>query len=854
MSSFYIKTLSLFFLISTTFSVKGQNLKEQLIERIEGKKDFTEIVKEVDQFYNELPSDHQTKSFGGIHKLKHIKRLEWYLSGRLDENGYLTNVDSMLAIANKEHIKKFSSSSKAPVLWNSIGPQNSDRGIGRVDRIEFHPTNANIIYAGAPAGGLWRSNDGGNTWNNLTDNIGNPGISGIAINQSNPNIIYILTGDGDSIGFVEAFGYSSSSRGVYRSSDGGVNWTQWNITGLNEEYDGYALILHPTIDGELYVATSKGLYHRFQDLFNNWVWEEEIDGHFWDVEFKPNDPNTVYAAGEGTIWRTVNEGGTWGTTTYTANEAPCSNVERIQLAVTKNNSNTVYALMGPVTSSGIFCGLYKSTDSGNLFDRIRNTPNILGRGSNGLNNVDQSEYDLAIAANPNNVDDIYTGGIQIWRSTNGGSTMNFLNSTYHVDIHDLKYNPVNGNIFAATDGGVYRSTDGGATWIDLSDGLRVSQIYHMSGSYSDPHDLYIGSQDNGIFSREGDTDQYELRSGGDGFASAEMRVAPFKRFFASINRQVIRFSNSGTGWDSNNVSPNGTTGGGAENWFKNIATHNTDNKIALIGSQDIWRSANAASISVDWTNVGASGSWSITNCKSDDDRFYSAGGDSYLSGAGSIYRSDDAGLTWNEIKNTGFPSSFTKITEVAVSPTSSDYVCASFGGFTSGTKVVRSINAGETWVNISYNLPNAPINCVEINDGLDVYVGTDIGVYRLPFGQTTWSYVSPTIPQVPITDIILDDENALIYASTFGRGVYRSSLADLDCISDHNLFLALNAIKNYEADNVITSTSFINSYATIQMKAGEAVILKPPFKTDSGVNLLRAYIGGCNDNFYSSDQ
>jgi len=851
-----INSIVLLLVLFSTSQLVGQQLKEQLLERVNEKKDMSEIVREIDQFYREIPRDHMTKAYGGIPKMKHLKKWEWYLSGRLDESGNVANVDSLMNIAEQTHERRFKTGEgRAPVLWQFVGPTNYSRGIARVDRLAFHPTNEDIIYAGTPRGGLWRTTNGGNSWTNITDNINNPGISGIAINQSNPNIIYIMTGDADSAGFVEIFGYKQSSRGIYRSSDGGNTWIQWDILGLDDPYDGYQLILHPNNDGDLYAATSKGLWHRVQDIFGNWVWEFEIDGHFWDVKFKPGDPSVVYASGNGTIYRSVNSGATWGTTTYGLLQDPCADVERIQLAVSPDDASVVYALMGPVTESGKFCGLYKSTDEANNFTRVRRTPNILGRSPTGNDADDQSNYDLTITANPSDADEIFTGGIYVWQSTNGGSTLNYLNSSttsfFHADVHDLKFNPLDGNLYAATDGGVHISTDKGVTWTAISNNLRASQYYRMSGSALNFNELYVGAQDNGFLKRFQNTSNFNLEMGGDGFASSASRATSDETVFATVNAQFRRFDEDLFG--QLGISPNLAPQASSDVFFKNIATHITDQNIVLLGGRDIWRATNAMNNTLTWTNEGASGSWALTHCLSNENRFYSAGGDSYRPGAGSIYRSDDEGLSWTDIKINGFPTNFTKITDIGVSPTSSDYVCASFGGFTSGVKVARSNTAGNSWTNISYNLPNAPINCIAINDGFDVYVGTDIGVYRLPNGTTTWTYVSPTIPRVPVTDLIIYDQTDQIYASTFGRGVYRSALGDLDCVSVNEINQTLSGVHNFESSNSIISTSIIEFDSQVQMKAKNRVILRPGFITNSTNSIVRAYIGGCEDSFDPSN-
>ena len=154
--------------------------------------------------------------------------------------------------------------------WYFTGPSstylnNPDAdllGIGRVDRIAFHPTDPNIIYIGNPSGGVWKTSNGGSGWSCLTNSLPSIGISGIVVDHTNPNTIYVLTGDGDTYlenALVNLAGYLRLSAGVFVTHDGGVTWEATGaLSGV--EYVGFDLVQHPTDPGMMFAATSDGIY------------------------------------------------------------------------------------------------------------------------------------------------------------------------------------------------------------------------------------------------------------------------------------------------------------------------------------------------------------------------------------------------------------------------------------------------------------------------------------------------------------------------------------------------------------------------------------------------------------------
>jgi hypothetical protein len=676
------------------------------------------------------------------------------------------------------------------------------------------------------------TSDGGTTWVNLTDHIPSLGISGIVVSYQNANIIYVLTGDGDSniAGLVEDHGYMRPSVGVMKSSDGGASWhLTGTFPGTIGQFVGYQLVQSPTDPEILLAATSDGLYRTTNGAL---TWVQERSGRHFDVAFKPGDGTRAYATVLGDFWLSTDSGDTWtSTSTYDIDPATCGGGGRIQIAVAPTNSTRVYLLSGPVTAGGQFCGLWRSTDGGVSFTRMSNTPNILGRNDSGNDGNDQSNYDLAIACRSDLSTTILTSGMTVWRSADSGVNWTHCtgfneNSSFpyiHPDVHDVEYNPLNNWVYAATDGGFFRSQDHGATWTDLSVNIESSQFYHMRGWDGHVNKLMGGLQDNGVKYRPANTTTYWHIDGADGF-DVVFNPNTGEPGYASINRTVSKYS--GNGSSSADVSPSGSI------FFMPIAVHNIHPDTLLVGSSNIYRTLNGGG---SYTNEGASGSWSLTSCPSNSSRFYAAGGSTYMNGSGSLYHSSDIGNTWTvKSGNTGFPDpdDWIKITDVTVRPNMSSVVWSCFGGFDAGVKVVMSTNTGDSWTNMSANLPNVPVNCLAIDVDNGAYAGTDIGVFYRGPSMNNWMPWSNGLPNVPVTDLYIYDNGSVrrLRAATFGRGLWQSNLAEA-CDAAIVVTGDLEGTRHYEA------SSSIQSSADVEGGAGTFV----SFKSGSYITLIEGF-------------
>jgi photosystem II stability/assembly factor-like uncharacterized protein len=822
-----------------------------LMQQLEGKNKLGEIMPVVDAYYANHPKDEEVFES----RYLHWKRWEWYMANRLGPKGEFVNISEMLMRGTNDmkRMEMVDDERNINSQWSFMGPSSSPllnedalfNGVGRVDRITFHPTQERILFIGTPAGGLWSTLDTGNTWQNLTDYIPSTGISGFVISYANTSDMYILTGDGDTYG--HPLGYARQSVGVLKSTDGGVSWNQTGeFPNTFGPYVGYALVQSPADPELLMAATSTGLYRTTN---GGETWIKEFSGQFYDIKFKPGDPTRVYAVKNGEFLLSINSGDTWtGNATFDFDPDQCQpEAGRWILAVTPVNPNYVYLLTGPVTDIGTFCGFYRSTNSGSSFTRRSFSPNIFGAHEAGLDSTDQSYYDIALVCHPDNADIVFAAGCTIWKTTNGGSTWQHTTSFnengafpyVHPDIHYLAYNPLNDFLYVANDGGVWESDNHGVSWENLSNNIETSMFYHLAGWNGNNNKLMGGLQDNGVKYRKDNSSVFHHITCCDGF-DVVFNPITGEPAYSSVNWSLEKYSSNGEYSDT-------FTPQGFYQWFQRVTMHNADTNIVLVGSFQMFKSTNSAE---EFTEKGGSGSWALTSCPSNSSRFYSAGGYEYDDGAGSFYFSGDVGETWiAKDENPGFPhdSLWNRISDIGVRPNNSSTVYVCFSGFTEGIKVIKSTNTGDTWTNISANLPNVPVNALAIDNDDGVYAGTDIGVFYRSATMSNWMPWSNALPNVPVTDLVIFDNGTIrkLRAATFGRGIWQSDLA-ASCDASVIVTGGIKGINHYEASTSITSSAFIQGGigTFVSFQSGSYITLSDGFNVVDDSEFL-GFISPC---------
>ncbi|HRJ34782.1 MAG TPA: PKD domain-containing protein [Flavobacteriales bacterium] len=643
--------------------------------------------------------------------------------------------------------------------WTIMGPSTTptNGGNGRINFVRFHPTNTNIIYAGSPAGGLWITTNGGTSWNTNTDQLSVIGCTDIAIDPATPATMYLATGDGDA--------NDTYSIGILKSTDGG---NTWNTTGLtwtvNQGRRISRLLIHPTNTQILLAATSNGIYRTTN---GGGAWTQVRTGNFKDMEYKPGDPNTVYACGT-TFWKSTDGGATW---TQVTSGVPSANVGRLAIATTAANSTYVYMIAARADDNGLL-GVYRSTDNGTTFTTRSTTPNYLGYNSNGGDAGGQGWYDLAIAASPTNADVVIVGGINIWRSTNGGTNFT-INGHWtgsgapyvHADIHDLIFLPGNGTTYyAGCDGGVFRTANSGTGWSDISANLAIAQQYKIGLSASNANLLLAGHQDNGTNRYNGTT--WAQVYGGDGMDCFIDRTNNNTMYASYVYGDFKRSTNGGGAWTTITT---GLTGNGAwvTPWKQDPTTANT----LYAGYQQVFRSTNQGT---SWTSIS-----SFTNTNTIVELKIAPSNNQviYVVKANAVFKTTNGGTSWTTITGT-LPVASAAITNIDISTTDPNRVYVTFSGYSAANKVFMSTDGGTTWTNYSTGLPNLPVNCIVYQNAANeaVYCGTDVGVYYRDASQPSWIPFFDGLPNVIVNDLEIYYPTSKIRAATFGRGTWQSDL------------------------------------------------------------------------------
>lgn len=807
-----------------------------------GTDDFATIRTRVEQYF-------EGRDKGKGSGYKQWKRWEYHARHHLSPDGKVVN----WASKNWEEYHNYMESrantdagnfDATNGYWLGLGPTDFswsggwNGGVGRLNCIAFHPTNSSIFWVGAPAGGLWKTTTGGSSWTALTDGMPVIGVSGIAVDFNNPNILYILTGDGD--------GGHTTSIGVLKSTDGGVTW---NATGLTytiyNNIRGYKLLMHPTNSSILFVVSNDGVSRT-----NNGgtTWTKVLSGSFRDIEFKPGDPTVVYVSGTTTFHRSTDSGLTWSQIT----SGVPTNANRIAIGVSPNNPAYVYLLTGPATGTGTFRGVYRSTNSGTSFTTRSTTPNILGYSSVGGDSKHQSGYDLAIAINRNDAEDVMIGGINTWVSTNGGTAWTITSmwdnsggiGYTHADIHGLDINPLNNYLYCVSDGGIFRSTNFGDTWTDLTAGLAITQFYRIAGTESSLFLITGGTQDNGSNKWTGGGTMAHML-GADGMdclidhsnSNVLYNTIQYGELYKSTNGGAV-FSGI---WPA--VGP----------WVTPLVMHPTNSNIIYAGYYDVYKTTDGGAT---WTNTGVDGSSAIAMGVSNPSRIYAAAGST-------LYMSNDAAGSWSNV-STGLPAM--EISYIAVNPDNSAEVYVSYSGYSSGTKVYRSLNAGTSWTNISGTLPNVPVNCIVFQDNNGspddaLYIGTDIGVFYRNANLSDWVPFRNGLPVVPVYDLVINYTNNRITAGTFGRGLWRSELYTT-CPTWYILTSGNNpsnpnytGYQFYESSDSITSSRVITGGigTDVTYKANNYIRLTTGFHARED-NLFKARLGPCGSGILSNPQ
>ena len=389
--------------------------------------------------------------------------------------------------------------------WQQFGPRSTG---GRIKSIIIHPTKPNTLYIGAAAGGVWRSTDAGATWTPLMDDANGIAIGSLCFDPVDPNIIYAGTGE-QVIGSNFYLG-----AGLMRSTDAGETWS---ILGLSTVGSFSRIYAHPK-NRDLLMAscmnTNAGVY---RSTDRGVTWTKVFEGTVYDMTINPDDEDEFFiAVPEDGIIYTSNSGQTWERRTSGLIGA----FGRTSVQQSPMDPNVLYALV----ELNSLATIAKSTNKGLTWSvQYNDTRGCFFAGSCEPSGS-QGFYDNYVTVSPTSADVCFVGGIDIWRTTNGGTSWSNQTGGYsdgnganlvHVDQHCLAVDPANPTtIYAGNDGGMVKSTNNGASWQLINDGLSVTQFYSFDVDPTRRERAFGGTQDNGTLGTFGDV-EWDTVSGGD---------------------------------------------------------------------------------------------------------------------------------------------------------------------------------------------------------------------------------------------------------------------------------------------------------------------------------------------------
>ncbi len=710
--------------------------------------------------------------------------------------------------------------------WSPIGPNLvpdspdpfSQHGMGRINCITFHPTDPLTFWVGIAQGGVWKTTNGGQSWLPLTDDLPILRISDIALDPNDTDIMYISVGDyaymGVGLDLDARKRLTHYGLGVYKTTDGGQSWLPTGLTFAQTERDGSLtrrVFVDPANSQNLLAAGIHGIWQSADGGDN---WSQVLDSLIWDIEQAPNDPNTLYASsgyrstldmGTAGILKSTDFGANW---TWLNTGIPRQDtVQRVEIAISPSDPNYVYALTCDIERG--FYGLYRSTDAGGSWEKRSakgSAPNILHWYEGGTPNGGQGTYDLAILVDPNDRERIYTGGINMWASEDGGLSWNgvsFWRGDYgpslHADQHQYAYNPQDDKFYVCNDGGLFRtdSIEIGSwdstfnagyqwptQWEDLSDGIQATSFYRLGISLSAPDNVIAGAQDNSTFYYNNGT--WSNIIGGDGMECLIDPTDPSRIYGTWQYGGMARSTNGGQSleYGITNQIRFGTDEEGA--WTTPFFMEPNAPLTLYVAFGNAWRSFDGGDT---WTKLsdcppmtGAlfpAPASMIIRAPSDENVIYMSKRIYHqYSQPSELWRSLDGGFSWTNLSlSVSLPDSLF-FNDLTVDDDDPYHLWLSLGGFVDGVKVFESTDAGDSWNNDSGSLPNLPVNTIIHQPGSPnnvLYAGLDIGVWYKS-DTSDWQLYSENLPNVIVTELEINPSNQKLYASTFGRGLWRADL------------------------------------------------------------------------------
>ncbi len=651
--------------------------------------------------------------------------------------------------------------------WTFVGPRpmsseywsyEGNAG-GRITGIAPHATNANICYIATASGGAWKTTNGGTNWTPLTDELSILNCGAIAVSATNPNLVFLGTGD---------YVAGSNGDGIFRSLDAGATWERV-ATAAQVGNRISKMFVDPTNANIIHAATSEGTF-RSDDGGNTWPIRLIIDSSSMSVA----NASTILVGARGNgVWKSTNSGA--GYTKLTGG-LPASGFSHVDVAISQSNPLIAYA--GFVNGGGIL-GMWRTADGGTTWTQKTATPNYPNP---------QGAYNTYICVDPLNPNTIYVGGVDpryatvgISKSTNGGDTWTEVsgNSTgVHPDHHTMVFGP-GPTIWEGNDGGIYKSTNGGTNWINLNSTLAVGQIYQIALHPTSVERMLGGTQDNGTPERTTASMTWPQLQTGDGGWSVFDPSTSTRRYTTYVYLDITRWSNS------SGVNITGPWSSDAVNFIAPLIRDPNSATTLLGGTTRVWRTTNSTAGTPTWTALsggsiaGTGGTLNaIAVAKTSSNTIYAG------SSTGRVQVTQNL-TTWVD-RSAGLVNG--DVSDICISPTAAGTAYVSYFN-TTGNRVFRTDDFGANWTNMTGTLPaGAGITALAVDFGAPnpvMYAGTGSGIFVSLNGGRNWVKDDASFPNVNVGDLQIYNNQRVIVAGTYGRGAWRANLLPI-CPADFN--------------------------------------------------------------------
>ncbi|MGZ8747206.1 MAG: WD40/YVTN/BNR-like repeat-containing protein [Mycobacterium sp.] len=712
--------------------------------------------------------------------------------------------------------------------WTWLGPHNWG---GRSRAFVVNPVDRNVMLAGGTTGGIWRSEDAGASWAPLTDTFSNISVGVLELDPNNPQVVYAGTGEA----YFKARG-EHRGNGIMKSTDGGISWSFLaSTTGRREfHYVGDIEVSHHD-SNRVYAATGTG------------VWLSTDGGASWgdepvlasgaqetsvgclelalrndmtpDVVFAScghqDDPDGVYRSESGGIkesWERVLPAG-------------ADPIGVTALAIAPGDQNVMYASISNTQKSAY--GLFRSTEGGVAGSwQLRADPQT---GPDWLKNCrfpkspGQGGYDNVVAVDPTNADRVWVGGIDLFRSDDGGATLRIASDWQlspvdgtpyaHADQHVIAFDPAydgntNRTVYFANDGGLFRTDDdrgdlaasvcknvSGITFTSMNNGFGIAQF--VGGAVSDDGNIVVGgTQDNGTFrlDKGAGTDWVSIfgGDGGNGAIHPKGAWVIVSTYYASFVRLTGDAATGGECRDDNCVyARGGNMCAGLDSrgeqscdsyeffgFYPPLERDPRDANVLWAGGKKVWRTLDVGD---KWV--------AVSDVLSEDYPYITAlavgatNGNLVYAGTtdGQLFRSTNAlseQPTWDDV-DPGNTLPTAQISSIAIDPANEGTVLVGFQSF-DGRQLWRSASGGP-WEAVDTSIPDTPVNAIAINphNTAMIYVGTDVGIFESLDGGDTWRVANENLATTLVNRLVFRPDSTELYAFTHGRGVYLVDVGDV---------------------------------------------------------------------------